>query len=87
MGLVEQPCSVSSKVLNTSSTEPSSNESLAYGCGSETSTVYTIECKQQAAWALVLFTQHELVGEHAAQPLAIKVLREYQDPRYSLETL
>lgn len=87
MGLVEQPCSVSSKVLNTSSTEPSSNESLAYEYGSEISTVYTIECKQQAAWALVLFTQPELTDEHATQPLAIKVLREYQDPRYSLETL
>lgn len=44
---------------------------------------YRIEDIQQSECALVLFTQHALTSEC----LVIKVLREYKDTRYSLETM
>ncbi len=83
MSLVEPSCSASQKSLDICATTPSSPDSLARENSSEVLTSYTIECRQESAWALILFTRHEC----SSRPLAIKVLREYQDTRYSLETL
>ena len=66
-----------------SEASPSSSTSLdslnpTPGCN-----YYKIEDTQQSECALVLFTQHALTSEC----LVMKVLREYKDTRYKLETM
>lgn len=78
MAFVARSCDVSQTVLDGHSGVPRpANDSSTPGKS------YCITCEQQSASASVFFTQEERVSEQ----LVIKILHEYGDTRYSLETL